>query len=251
MKRIALTAAIAAAALLSGCKIESGGSFNPTALGYNLAMTVLSTIDKSAGELNTMRHLDEYISAGEQERVDIQDRYFYSQRIVEREPGVWHIIGGGSGETVVYTGGRRLRESGAKWSYANDVRMSGATIENIADDGQELYRMSAGGVNEQESRATDLTFGFVPAENPVLHERINISGGGYCNSHSETFSYTILSPIAYDPADDRFYGGHAVMNISIDGETFMPEFEISEVYITIRGGLDNAYSKKYSHPRYY
>lgn len=239
--------------LLAGCRIDNGGSFNPTALGYSTAHSTLNEVYSSVVEMNTMLRLDEYITAADEaERIDIQDKYFYSQRIVERSAGEWHIISSGD-DVTVSTGGRSLREAGARWSFTNTSESINTVIENISDESGELYAYYAehGKESYYLCSVMDLTIGFVTDNTPVRHEYISVEGGGEILRYSGNFTFEILNPLLIETEKRRFESGRMTMTSVIDGVTYSPEAVISEHYITISGGRDNAYVKDYPYNGYY
>ena len=253
MRAILSATLLAAAVLLCGCKVDGGGSFNPTALGYSTAHTTLNAVYGSITELNTMLRLDDYISAEDEAvRTEIHDKYFYSQRIVERTAGEWHIISPGN-ETVVATGSRPLREPGARWSCSNTSETVETVIENMSGDDGESYSLYS--EHGKESYGTlsvmELTVGLTTDTTPVRREVVTVAGRGEVYRYSGDFTFTILAPLTFDTSKERFTGGRMMMTSVADGVTYSPEAEISERYITIRGGLDNAYVKDYPYNGYY
>lgn len=247
MKKISFYVTIISTVLLAGCRIDSGGSFNPTALGYSTAHSTLNEVYSAVAEINTMLRLDEYATAADEaERIDIQDKYFYSQRLVERSAGEWHIISPGDDVTVT-TGGRSLREAGARWSLTNSSESINTVIENISDDSGERYAYYSehGKESYYVCSVMDLTIGFVTDNTPVRREYISIEGGGEIFRHSGDFTFAILKPLLIEAGKKRFESGRLTMTTVTDGVTYSPEAVISEHYITISGGRDNAYTERY------
>lgn len=250
MKKLSIIAALAAVTILSGCKISEGTDFQPTALGFQLSVNTISLLELTLQDVETLRHLDEYIAADDNKRDEIQDRYFYSMRIVERQAGEWHLIGSRYEMTVI-TGGTSLNESGATWSYCYNATHKGDNFSSLTNIADGKYRFHSSKVYSVATYL-DLTMTFSPYDRPNgEYDYIDIETNGdqivdqYINFNLHSgFSFRTLSPIRYIDSK-RIRSGRLSMSITIDDITCSPEAEFESDFITVHGGKDNAYSKKY------
>ncbi|MDE7078102.1 MAG: hypothetical protein K2O55_05970, partial [Alistipes sp.] len=114
MKRILIW--LAAAAALTGCRIEEAEYFDPTQEGLYMFREANRSLGETAAVATRVLLFDLYYSASEEEREVVHNRYFYSSRIVISDDGC-HIIDGTS-DLIIYTGGQPLSTEGAVWRYA-------------------------------------------------------------------------------------------------------------------------------------
>ena len=272
MKKFYIFSVVLPALLLAGCKIDNGESFEPGRLGYNMAVNAMAGLHVSVVELNMLRHLDEYISAGDEERVQIQDRYFYSQRIVERGNNEWNIIGGYSEDMVVLTGGKSLSEKGTRWEYYYS-RYEYETdnlpwVENVTDGehakfavysrGDFRYYTSEVVINAiiscipHEQTSTDgsiVTREYADIES-VAGKRMSACLYYYFYDDTE-FDFTIESTLRYDLEKYMTHYGRLAFSIQIDDTHCTPVAEFKDNVVTVWGGKDNAYREDYRfYPRY-
>lgn len=251
-----------AAIILSGCKIDEGSSFNPTILGYNMAIGAVDAMSQSLGEVGTIRKFNEYLSASDEEREAINDRYFYSSRIVEREAGQWHIIHNDRNELVILTHGTLLSDDGAVWNYYyynmtyNDGEFP--SIANLSEDGRERYEIRCKENSSGYSLRNRLQFtieytpyGQTSGGTTTTYEYIDVDSDSEqtVDGYYDLFTLRILAPLRYDTGKERFCGGRISTTMEIDGKLHSPETEFSERGITVWGGKDNAYSRTYEYRR--
>lgn len=146
MRRLILI--LAAMAMMAGCRTSEGGEFNPTLTGYTHFRHVDSFVAGQLPIVRVMLLFNEYVAAEtEEDRKEIHDTYFYTNRIFEGEQGQWHIVSSYT-ELIIDTGGLTLDSEGAVWTfrYAGEQydvdNMPSITSPGISSDGERrLYTL--------------------------------------------------------------------------------------------------------------
>lgn len=266
MKKLSIYSIILSAVLFTGCKIDWGQSFHPTELGYDMTTTTISEMQYVINKVHTMRHLDEYIAADADERVAIQDRFFYSQRIVERESGEWHIIVSDSETFVVFTGGKSIGTAGTRWSFCNFHQEYDKDnlpwIEN-ASDGEHTKFLIHHTPRSGNDEVLDMAVSFVPYEQisggettAKEHTDIEAADGIMrCTRHyyfndDIMFRLHLESTLRYDDKEGVSYGSLAFSS-DIAGTPYTARAEFKESHLTVWSGKDNAYKEDYRFPPHY
>ncbi len=114
MRRILIL--LAAAVVLTGCKIQEAEYFDPTADGYRMLQSANRHLTEAAAAASRAILFNLYYSASDEERKTLHDRYFYTSRIVDSGNGEWRIIDR-AGDLAIPTGGQPFDPDGAVWRY--------------------------------------------------------------------------------------------------------------------------------------
>lgn len=264
MKKFAIIAAMAAALTLQSCKIEHEETFDPTSLGYNLALDTSVSLFNMLEQVNFLRNFNRYLAAPtDEERDAVHDQYFYDWRIAERNAGEWHIIRPNI-EYTVLTEGKLLGQSDAKWifydnhgKYPEDELPSLCSVagdNECYDVHNVIYSSTLGRSFTSDFRLEYSSYSILENGEPREVECTKIDGGGDINGYYYTtghrnFEVQILKPLLFNPLRSYipFSEGHMVMTIDINGQVLAPEALFERGAVTIRGGRDNAYSKSYDY----
>lgn len=183
-----------------------------------------------------------YAAENDQEREQIHDRYFYTQRITHTD-NQWRIIDHGS-ELVIETGGKSLFEDNTQWSYQynnrNDYPGALATITFIGPKPGH-YKLHLPQSPKRESSVwgdLTLTASWInhPAQNTTSIQLLT-SGQGICRTGDLKISFDINEPLQYDTLTPIFEKGKLTLSTTNNGvtDTATAQINFDEIYIEYNG----------------
>ncbi|MDE5690640.1 MAG: hypothetical protein K2I13_00230 [Alistipes sp.] len=234
MKRILIW--LAAAAALTGCRIEEAEYFDPTQEGLYMFREANRSLGETAAVATRVLLFDLYYSASEEEREVVHNRYFYSSRIVISDDGC-HIIDGSS-DLIIYTGGQPLSTEGTdrRYAYSSQSYLE-SEMPTIScrknETGPDTYDFRFPDSDGQWS-VTPFYCNQPQPDGPTRYWcELRIKGTGRsseqgCFLDFGTVAYEILEPLKYNSEKrSQFQGGKLKLTATIDHE----ETEATAKYI--------------------
>ncbi len=146
MKKIfCITAILMGTLLFSACESEELVPSDATAPARVIFNQVRSTLATPAYVVSLAERFNEYyLAATEEERIEIEDRYFSEYKIRERSENIWSLERNNNVFVkIVIKDGKALSEVGAEWSLLhNEANIDGHGSFKIVNSGEGLYTIS-------------------------------------------------------------------------------------------------------------
>jgi len=279
MKKIlSITALIAAiSVLISSCKVEDNSVTQLNKNGMMLTSYWQTATQRVLMQTpNTVFHFNAWLSAPEEERPAIEDKYFIYSKIRQLSDNEWAIIQNGKTLCRINTGGKLLSEPNAEWTVV-DYNQS-ELVKDMMPFGKDSVRLTINrsgnqwgilshGQEETPQNSADYfpfySFYITPESGLVPTDlsdcRCDVNGGGcyavhtymyYGNESVEIHDYITFGLIGATTGDCfRWENGDLTMRIYADANAYEVGATSHEQYdeilihdeLSFRGGNQYAY----------